>query len=138
MKGLSTICSSASSPRVNQLSDWSPIVNPAIMEGDGPDHELLQEMALIFLQQEPVQRGALAKAISEQDRTLLSTAAHSLRGSLTIFVTRRGSEISEQLESNARAIDMKVAYALFVQLQIELDKLRNQIQNQLQSMVGIS
>ena len=98
-----------------------------IVELKGSDPELMTELGMVFLKQEPSQRRRLLNAVFTGNRTSLAAAAHSLRGSLFIFGADSAAEIAEELEHSAEDINLTYAYEKVEKLESELSKLTTYI-----------
>src|SRR5690349_9835853 len=70
------------------------------------DTELIREVADLFLEECPGQMDAIRQAIGSRDAVSLEHAAHSLKGSLSIFVAPEAIQAAQELESKGHAGDL--------------------------------
>ena len=88
----------------------------------GDDVELQAELEAIFRETRPVMLERLRAAIAENDARALAEAAHSLRGSLSVFHATASSAAALRLERIGHDRRMDDAAEAFAQLEHELER----------------
>jgi len=91
----------------------------ALAQVDG-DKELLSEMATLFLEEYPRFLKQIHQAITNNDSTMLSYAAHTLKGSVGNFVAPNVVEAAFTLEKIGRQGELDQAPVALVQLEAAL------------------
>jgi signal transduction histidine kinase/FixJ family two-component response regulator len=95
----------------------------AFLAGVGADAEFLPELVQLFLTQSPRLLEQARDAIDRRDAALLGRAAHTLKGSLTVFCARPATAAAERLELSAYAGAWENVTADYAALQQELSRL---------------
>jgi two-component system, sensor histidine kinase and response regulator len=83
----------------------------------------LRELANLFLTEAPRLLAESRSALEKEDREALYRAAHSLRGSASLFVATTAADLAAHLESIARQGDLKEADAKLSEMQREFQQL---------------
>ena len=73
----------------------------AALDMMGGDHDLLKELARMFIDNSPRTLGELNAALAAGDRVALKRSAHTLKGLFATFVCPRGETIARELEQVA-------------------------------------
>jgi HPt (histidine-containing phosphotransfer) domain-containing protein len=95
-----------------ELINWT-----AALEATAGDQELLNELIVMFVQQEaPNMMTQIGQAVERGDAALLRRSAHTLKGSLRIFESVQASEYASQLEGLGKEGDLSEAHAVWEQL----------------------
>jgi PAS domain S-box-containing protein len=89
------------------------------------DEEVLKETVKIFLEEAPQTIELLAEAIEAKDSRNIKIHAHKLKGLARHVAARKISEMLFDLETKGRKEELEGAEALFVETQIEFDKLKS-------------
>jgi CheY-like chemotaxis protein len=79
------------------------------LERVGGDEKLLRQMIRTFLRDSPKRMSAIAKALSRRDALALASFTHTLRGSLSIFITSETLELLNQIQLAAGDKDFAAA-----------------------------
>jgi HPt (histidine-containing phosphotransfer) domain-containing protein len=87
------------------------------------DEELLNEMALLFLEECPGMLLTVQQALSEGDALALQHAAHTLKGSVGNFSAQRAFAAALTLETIGRHGDLSGAPEAYTRLEQELVRL---------------
>lgn len=94
----------------------------ALARVDG-DHELLTEMAELFLEESPRFVKEIQTAVERGDTQTLSYAAHTLKGSVGNFAATEAAEAARQLEQMGRKGDLAGADRELARLEAALARL---------------
>jgi CheY-like chemotaxis protein/HPt (histidine-containing phosphotransfer) domain-containing protein len=94
----------------------------------GDSMDTLHEVAAVFLEQAPLMLEELRAAIAADDAATVRRAAHTIRGSASIFGAAAVVRAAGTLEKNARAGDLAGAQVLALELERETDRLRRALQ----------
>jgi two-component system, sensor histidine kinase and response regulator len=86
----------------------------------GGDKQLLQEIAVLFLEECPRALAEIQEAIAHGDAAKLENAAHALKGSVANFGARDAVAAALRLEQMGRARDMSGAAAILPTLESAL------------------
>jgi two-component system sensor histidine kinase/response regulator len=78
----------------------------------GGDKELLQEIAVLFIEECPRAFAEIQEAVAAGDAAKLENAAHALKGSVANFGARDAVATAFRLEQMGRANDMSEAEAM--------------------------
>lgn len=113
------VSGAAAEPAPKDVLDWD-----AALEQNGVGDEASSGLASLFLQELPKQLAAIREALSQGDAPTLHRAAHTLKGSATVFVARRTAEAALRLETIADQGDLRTAEAAYEDLVREVDRLR--------------
>jgi PAS domain S-box-containing protein len=97
--------------------DGSPIDWSEALANAGDDDDLLRELVEVFLQETPNLMKRAAKALVDADSRSLSTASHSLKGSMLFLNPRTAVKSANQLEQLADALNFDEAGRLYQTLQ---------------------
>jgi two-component system sensor histidine kinase/response regulator len=89
----------------------------------GDDHELLQELVDMFLEDYPPLLDKLTSAVSEGDFESIERTAHTLKGSISNFAAHNAVEAAYEVESAGRAKELIAAQNNLPRLEDQLDKL---------------
>jgi PAS domain S-box-containing protein len=106
----------AKSPPVTH--DWS-----GALEKVGGDHELLQELVRVFLEEWPKWKTALGQALAAGDSAQVRRLAHTVKGALGQFEAHEAAEMAQRLETMGGAADLREAGDVFARLQSQLESL---------------
>ena len=96
----------------------------AILSQLGGDHELLNELIEIFLNESGSLLERVHRAVANKHANELERAAHKLRGSLSVFGGRKATEAALALEIMGRHSDMNDAADGFATLKHEIELLK--------------
>ena len=99
-------------PESETTLDWH-----AALESVGDDRELLREVAAAIMAEVPECLEQMEQAIRESDAALLRRAAHTIKGSFSLFGPTQAGELVERLEAIGTSGCCDGAAALFPQLQ---------------------
>jgi CheY-like chemotaxis protein len=97
----------------------------------GQDHELLEELIKVFLEDCPQRMAEIQEAIALSDAQSLERSAHKLKGSAAVFDARRVVEFTEQLEALGRKGNISGAGGLLSQLDRQIEELTRALQESL-------
>lgn len=86
----------------------------------GGDKQLLQEIAVLFIQDCPRALGEIQEAVTREDAAKLENAAHALKGSVANFGARDAVEAAFRLEQMGRANEMSEAGGMLHKLESAL------------------
>ena len=114
-------------PAAAEVSDSSTQPQPfdlkeALARVDG-DHELLTEMAELFLEESPRFVKEIQAAVESGDTQTLTYAAHTLKGSVGNFAATEAAEAARQLEQMGRKGDLEGADMELANLEAALARL---------------
>jgi HPt (histidine-containing phosphotransfer) domain-containing protein len=90
----------------------------------GGDHDLLRELAGMFLDSLPQQLAELRTALGRGDGPAVQRLAHALKGAVGTFGARHAFEEAQRLERMARNGDLSDAGAAWTALEEALARLR--------------
>ncbi|MFI5395867.1 MAG: Hpt domain-containing protein [Candidatus Binatia bacterium] len=101
-----------------------PTINlPDILERLEDDHELLQELAQLFLQDLPLRLVEIRDAVASRNARALQQSAHALKGSAGNLAAGAVFEVSKRLEQMGREGDLTHSDEAYALLQIEVARL---------------
>jgi HPt (histidine-containing phosphotransfer) domain-containing protein len=100
-------------------------VDFAIIKKIYDDEDVLKETIKVFLEEAPQTIELLAGAIEAKDSKNVKIHAHKLKGLARHVAARKISEMLFDLETKGRKEELEGAEALFVETQIEFDKLKS-------------
>jgi HPt (histidine-containing phosphotransfer) domain-containing protein len=106
----------AKSPPV--AHDWS-----GALEKVGGDHELLQELVRVFLEEWPKWKQELGQALAAGESAQVRRLAHTVKGALGQFEAHAAAETAQQLETMGRSADLREAGEVFARLEREIELL---------------
>ncbi len=86
------------------------------LERLGGDEELLQEVAVLFLEEYPTLMGEIRAALDANNPNQVERAAHSLKGSVSNFGSEAACQAALTLEMLGRANDLSSAEASYTNL----------------------
>jgi two-component system, sensor histidine kinase and response regulator len=86
----------------------------------GGDEELLQEIAVLFIEECPRALAEIQEAVAHGDAAKLENAAHALKGSVANFGARDAVEAAFRLEQMGRASEMSEAEGMLHKLESAL------------------
>ena len=98
--------------------DWS-----GALEKVGGDHELLQELVRVFLEEWPKWKTALGQALAAGDSAQVRRLAHTIKGALGQFEAHEAAETAQRLETMGQVADLREAGEVFAQLEREIERL---------------
>jgi signal transduction histidine kinase/CheY-like chemotaxis protein/HPt (histidine-containing phosphotransfer) domain-containing protein len=113
--------------------NWSEAVANA-----GEDRELLKDMAALFLRDSPELWRKVQEAVAAQDGARLAKAAHRLKGESSVFGAHRALALALQLEQMGKDNDLANAPQTLDQIEIELNRLRRELEAFCQPSAGRS
>jgi two-component system sensor histidine kinase/response regulator len=93
--------------------------------------DLLCGVAEVFLEAEPGMRAKLQEGLAAQDAVRVSSAAHSLKGSVGNFGAQGAVDAASILETMGRTKDLTGGAEVFRELEGHLDRLRAQLERML-------
>ncbi len=96
----------------------------ALARLDG-DRELFTDLVKLFLEESPKEFAAVAAALARQDASVLASAAHKLKGSVTQFCANRLLDSVKNLEKLGRAGELAAASPVCATVEHELAELQN-------------
>jgi two-component system sensor histidine kinase/response regulator len=91
------------------------------------DHELLEELATVFLGDYPARFAAIRSAVEQRDAGALQAAVHALRGSAATFGAPDAADAAERLESMGRRGDLNGVEAAFTNLTVRMTQLTGEL-----------
>jgi len=91
--------------------------------------ELLKEMVALFLEEIPGLLATLHEAIKSGNARSVERAAHKLKGSVSNFSAQPSFEIALKLETAARDGNLSAAGPAFVELELEITRLKSAMAN---------
>ena len=94
------------------------------LERVGGDERLLQEIAVLFLEECPKMMAEIRSAVETGDATALELAAHSLKGSVGNFGADKVFQAALRLEAIGRSRDLSAAREAFGDLASAVDSLQ--------------
>jgi HPt (histidine-containing phosphotransfer) domain-containing protein len=109
---------SSSRPPSEEIIDWEQ----ALDRVDGSE-ETLVELVEIFLEQWPEMMDEIEQGVARADYENLRRAAHTLKGSASIFGARPVVEVADRLSDMARDEELDGAEGELRTLQDEMDRL---------------
>ncbi|MGH7935928.1 MAG: Hpt domain-containing protein, partial [Chthoniobacterales bacterium] len=86
----------------------------------GGDKQLLQEIAVLFIEECPRAVGQIQEAVARGDAAKLENAAHALKGSVANFGARNAVEAAFRLEQMGRTNQISDAAGMLVKLESAL------------------
>ena len=98
-------------------------LSEALARVDG-DHELLAEMAELFLEESPRFTSEIRTALEKNDTQTLTYAAHTLKGSVGNFAAPEAAEAARQLEQMGRKGELAGAGVVLAQIEAALGRLQ--------------
>jgi HPt (histidine-containing phosphotransfer) domain-containing protein len=98
-------------------------LSEALARVDG-DHELLREMAELFLEESPRFVSEMQTALKNNDTQTLTYAAHTLKGSVGNFAAPEAADAARQLEQMGRKRELEGAGVILAQLEAALGRLQ--------------
>jgi len=105
--------------------DPTAILNlAAALDRVGGDRELLEEVALVFLETSGELLGKVRKAVGAGDAAALERAAHALKGSVGNFGAEPAYQAAMRLEKMGRSRDLTGVEDALRALETELERLR--------------
>ncbi|MFP4598223.1 MAG: Hpt domain-containing protein [Persicimonas sp.] len=110
--------SSSARPPNEEVLDWQQ----ALERVDGSE-ETLVELVDIFLEQWPEMMDEIEQGVARADYENLRRAAHTLKGSASIFGARPVVQVANRLSDMARDEQLDGAEAELRKLQDEMDRL---------------
>jgi HPt (histidine-containing phosphotransfer) domain-containing protein len=87
-----------------------------LMERVESDTDLLSTLVGVFKADRPNLMGAIEEAIAAGDSEALASAAHTIKGALSVFSAEPARVLAERLENSSRAGQADGAEALYAQL----------------------
>ncbi|MBK6554715.1 MAG: response regulator [Rhodocyclaceae bacterium] len=94
-------CLAAAPQSKEQAMEERVFDQEAALDMMGGDHDLLKELARMFIDNSPRTLGELNAALAAGDRVALKRSAHTLKGLFATFVCPRGETIARELEQVA-------------------------------------
>ncbi len=110
--------SSSARPPNEEVLDWQQ----ALDRVDGSE-ETLVELVEIFLEQWPEMMDEIEQGVARSDYENLRRAAHTLKGSASIFGARPVVQVADRLSDMARDQELDGAEVELRKLQDEMDRL---------------
>ncbi len=110
--------------RGDEMTDVE-VLNPAeLLSRLEEDEELLVELIDVFLADSAEMLLCVSDAVSRQDAAGLDRAAHKLKGSVSIFCSRKATQSAQVLETMGRDQDLSRAPEIFAQLEQQVEMLK--------------
>ena len=103
--------------------DWA-----GLLDSWDDDREFAEELLTTFIQQLTRQRLDLANAVISADPKEITTAAHSLKGSLLAIIAKPAGDLALELETMGRRGDIGGAPEVWQQLDAQLTRLATEIE----------
>lgn len=107
---------------INEPVDYSA----ALLWVDG-DRTLLAELIQIFLEDCPRQLHELEQGVTEGNAMMINQTAHSLKGMVACFSTRKAQELAAEMESLGKAGDLAKTSALLPHVLLEFACVMNHL-----------
>ena len=98
----------------------------ALLWVDG-DRTLLAELIEIFLEDCPRRLHELEQAVTEGNANMIKQTAHSLKGMVACFSTRKAQGLADEMESLGKAGNLAKTSALLPQLLLEFACVMNHL-----------
>jgi signal transduction histidine kinase/HPt (histidine-containing phosphotransfer) domain-containing protein len=113
------------SPSAEQKLASGPRGTPAenLLQRVGGDEKLARQMIATFLRETPKRMAAMQKAVKLKNGASLTSLAHAVKGSVSIFDANLAQEYAEKLQDSARANDFTGLAAFHNRLKEEIAKL---------------
>ena len=109
-----------------------------IMDRLGGNVGLLQSIVGLFEEDYPIQMNRIREAIKAHDAAALSTAAHTLKGSLLVLAANRASAVALELEQMGRDALLEGAAQSFSLLESEVSAVSAELQKIVRERVSIA
>ncbi len=93
------------------------------LEKVGGDKEILEEILVVFSESYPDQLSELKKAIENGDAPIVERAAHTIKGSVGTFSSKKAFETAFRLETMGRDGNLEDAVAVYSKLEQEVEEL---------------
>ncbi|MBN1832461.1 MAG: Hpt domain-containing protein [Deltaproteobacteria bacterium] len=93
------------------------------LEKVGGDREILEEILVVFSESYPDQLSELKKAIDKGDAPIVERAAHTIKGSVGIFSSKKALETAFRLETMGHDENLEDAAAIYSKLEQEVEEL---------------
>ena len=103
----------------------------ALLEQLDGNLDLLAELATMLLQSYPPQLQQIKQALERQQIEQLQLAAHTLKGSMSVFPIDSANSLIKRIEQLARSNKLAELEPLIVELENEMDKVLPQLQQYL-------
>ncbi len=116
---------------MDPLIDWERLKRQV-----GTDPDFLRELQVLFEEEKGKHVSSIRKALAENDRTLLRTAAHALKGTIGNLCAPRVFEEASRLEECSRQDDLTEATRLWSRLEKSLEELTQDFQKILSYEIG--
>lgn len=114
-------------PPADEMPDHMSVTsqNPVarLLECVGGDEQLARKMILTFLRDTPKRVAGIKKALQQNDGAGLSSLAHALKGSVSIFGAQKAREHCEKLQDLGRDNNFRGPARIYEQLKEEIAEL---------------
>ena len=91
------------------------------------DHDLLRQLAEVFLEDCPVRMATIADAFARDDAKALARAAHTLKGAVSVLCDNGPTPVVRELEVAAKNQDMAQARVIYPRLEHQMEALRQNL-----------
>lgn len=99
----------------------------SVLQRVGGDEKLLRQMIRTFLRETPVRMTAIKKALQRKNGGDLTSVAHALKGSVSIFGAWRAIQQTQSLQDLGRLNDLQEANRIYGFLEEEIAKLQQNL-----------
>jgi signal transduction histidine kinase/CheY-like chemotaxis protein len=112
-------------PRETAPTPTPPLQMPteSLLDRVGGDAQLADKIIATFLRDTPKRMAGIEKALKQKNGQSLSSLAHALKGSVSIFGANAARFSSEKLQDLGRANDLKDTASVYEQLKEEIAEL---------------
>ena len=108
------------------------------MDRLGGNVGLLQSIVSLFEEDCPIQMTRIQDAIKAHDASTLSSAAHTLKGSLLVLAANRASAVALELEQMGRDARLEGAAVSFSFLELEVAAVSAELQRVVRERVSVA
>jgi signal transduction histidine kinase/CheY-like chemotaxis protein len=98
-----------------------------LLQWVGGDDKLLRQMIRTFLRETPKRLETIQKAVQRRDGAEVSSRAHALKGSVSIFGAAKAAQRTQSLQDLGRISDFREAERELLLLQEEIAKLKENL-----------
>lgn len=97
----------------------APVDFPSALRWVEGDHEILADLIKIFLEDCPQRLHELEQAVTEGNAIRIKQTAHSLKGMVSCFSTRKAQTLADEMERLGKAGELAMTSALLPPLLLE-------------------
>jgi HPt (histidine-containing phosphotransfer) domain-containing protein len=100
-----------------------------VLDNFGGDRELLRDTVRLSLKYLPQHLEKVRLAISNNNPKDLEISAHTIKGSLSIYLYKPAVQAASELEKTGRSGDLSLASSLLTNLEVQLEPLINELEH---------